>query len=82
MQLFFKKYGSDYNHEDIIKATEKYVKSFNGDYSYMKVLKYFILKEKLGAGRDVESESELLTNLENLDHVDDEYYNDVMLELK
>ena len=48
----------------------------------MKVLKYFILKEKLGAGRDVESESELLTNLENLDHVDDEYYNDVMLELK
>jgi 3-methyladenine DNA glycosylase AlkD len=49
----------------IIKAAESYVKSFNGIYTYMKVLKYFLFKEKIGAARDIESESDLLNYLEN-----------------
>lgn len=46
MQKFFKLYG-DYKDEDILAATRKYVESFNGDYTYMRILKYFILKSEL-----------------------------------
>lgn len=65
LKLFFKKYGNNYSHEQIIKAAENYVKSFNGDYRFMKLLKYFIFKEKIGVGGDVEGESELVNYIEN-----------------
>ena len=65
LKLFFKKYGNTYSNEQIIKATEKYVKSFNGNYKFMKLLKYFIFKEKIGAGGDIEGESDLITYIEN-----------------
>lgn len=61
--MFFKKYGK-YSNEDILAAAESYVHSFNGNYSYMRVLKYFIFKEAVKAG-EVESSSELLTYIEN-----------------
>lgn len=64
LQLFIKKYGS-FKHEDIIKATEKYVKGFNGIYQYMQLLKYFIFKEKVGASGEIESQSELINYIEN-----------------
>ena len=65
LKLFFKKYGNTYTEEQIVKATEKYVKSFNGNYKFMKLLKYFIFKEKVGAGGDIEGESDLITYIEN-----------------
>ena len=65
LKLFFKKYGSDYDDDDIIKAAENYVRSFNGNYQYMKTLKYFIFKEKIGANREVEGESDLISYIEN-----------------
>lgn len=46
MQKFFKMYG-DYSDEDILKATKFYVDSFNGDYTFMRILKYFILKSEI-----------------------------------
>lgn len=70
LKLFFKKYGDTYTDEQIIKAAEDYVNSFNGNYKYMKLLKYFILKEKVGAGGDVEGESELINYIENSDQED------------
>lgn len=71
LRLFFKKYGHEYTDEQIIQAAEKYVKSFNGDYQYMKLLKYFIFKEKIGAGGEVEGESELVNYIENAGQEDD-----------
>lgn len=65
LKLFFKKYGDSYTDEQIVQAAEKYVQGFNGDYQYMKLLKYFILKEKVGAGGDVEGESDLINYIEN-----------------
>lgn len=65
LKLFFKKYGSDYDDDDIIKAAESYVRSFNGNYQYMKTLRYFIFKEKIGASREVEGESDLISYIEN-----------------
>ena len=45
MQKFFKLYG-DYSDEQILEATKKYVDSFNGNYTYMRILKYFIMKSE------------------------------------
>lgn len=69
LQKFFKIYGSTYNEEDIIEATKKYVESFNGNYTYMRILKYFILKDEVKINEDgvryVEQISELANFLEN-----------------
>lgn len=64
LRTFFKKYGLR-DFEQILKATEDYVKSFNSDYSMMRILKYFIFKEKSNMAGDIESSSDLLTILEN-----------------
>ena len=46
---FFKRYNN-YTDEQIIKATEKYVSSFNGNYDYMRLLMYFIWKVNIQDG--------------------------------
>lgn len=61
LQAFEKKYGK-FDHDDIIKATQKYVNSFNGNYGYMQLLKYFIFKDDT---------SQLLSYISNLDDEDD-----------
>lgn len=65
LKLFFKKYGNTYNDDQIIKAAEKYVQGFNGNYQYMRLLKYFIFKEKVSASGEVEGDSELISYIEN-----------------
>lgn len=65
LKLFFKKYGNTYTDEQIIQATRKYVEGFNGNYTYMRLLKYFIFKEKVGAAGEVEGDSELISYIEN-----------------
>lgn len=70
LKLFFKKYGNDFTDEQIIQATEKYVQGFNGNYQYMRLLKYFIFKEKVGAAGEVEGDSELISYIENFGQED------------
>ena len=65
LKLFFKKYENTYTDEQIIQATEKYVQGFNGNYQYMRLLKYFIFREKVGAAGEVEGDSELISYIEN-----------------
>lgn len=65
LKLFFKKYGNKFTDEQIIQAAEKYVQGFNGNYQYMRLLKYFIFKEKIGANGEVEGDSELINYIEN-----------------
>lgn len=65
LKLFYKKYGDTYTNEQIIEAAKKYVESFNGNYIYMKLLKYFIFKEKTNAAGEVEGESDLISYIEN-----------------
>lgn len=75
LQKFFKIYGN-YSDEDIIEATKRYVKSFNGDYTYMRVLKYFIYKfdrkMKADGTMCVEEDSLLSSELENLDNEEED----------
>lgn len=71
LKLFFKKYGDTYTDEQIIRAAEKYVRGFNGNYQYMRLLKYFIFKEKVGAAGEVEGDSELISYIENAGQEED-----------
>ena len=72
LKKFFLKYG-DYSDEEIIDATKRYVMSFNGDYRYMQLLKYFIWKNKVTGGElvegrlvgEVEKQSQLAAYIEN-----------------
>lgn len=52
LRKFYKLYGTKYDDNTIINATKKYVESFNGNYSYMRTLKYFIWK----ADKKIDSE--------------------------
>jgi len=73
LKKFFLKYGDNHTDEEIIDATKRYVASFNGNYQYMQLLKYFIWKNKVTGeevvrGRivgEVERQSQLAAWLEN-----------------
>lgn len=73
LQKFFKLYGNDYTDEQILKAAKQYVDSFNGNYTYMRALKYFIWKDDKKVDAEgkgyVEEVSDLATYIENMDQV-------------
>ena len=55
LKTFFKMYGTKYTDAQIINATQKYINSFNGNYTYLKLLKYFIWKDERAKGESVQS---------------------------
>lgn len=69
LKKFFKLYGAKYSSEEIIDATRRYVDSFNGDYKFMRVLPYFIMKSPRVTDAEgivhIEDKSDLATFLEN-----------------
>lgn len=69
LKKFFKLYGSIYTDEQILTAAQKYVDSFNGRLSHMRVLKYFIWKDERRTMEDgqikVVEVSDLATYIEN-----------------
>lgn len=82
IKKFFKLYGH-YTDEQILQATQKYVDSFNGNYTFMRVLKYFIIKDVRKQGEEVnyvEQVSELASYLENAGQED--YNNNWTAQLK
>ena len=60
LKSFFKLYGTKYTEEEILDAATNYVNSFNGDYRFMRLLKYFIWKKEDGV-----EISELATFIDN-----------------
>lgn len=56
--------GISFTNEEAIDATKRYIDSFNGDYTYMQLLKYFILKRDLSKGEET---SQLLSFIQNED---------------
>lgn len=68
LKKFFKLYGTKYTDSQILDATRRYVDSFNGNYSYMRVLKYFLWKDAVRKGSEgnyIEDISDLATLIEN-----------------
>lgn len=68
LKKFFKLYGH-YTDEQILNAAKRYVDSFNGDYRYMRILKYFIWKDERKLGPDgnvyIDETSDLSNWIEN-----------------
>lgn len=62
LKAIVKKYKAVFTDEQAIEATKKYVESFNGDYQFMQVLKYFISKRNLTTGDET---SQFLSYIEN-----------------
>lgn len=58
------KFGVSFTNQEAVDATKRYIASFNGDYTYMQLLKYFILKKDKFTG---EENSQFLSYLENED---------------
>lgn len=82
LQKFFKLYGAKWTDEEIVDATRRYINHFNGDYTFMRILKYFILKSEKRVDEEgngyIEDISELATWLENDTEVNnDDWLNEV-----
>lgn len=69
LKTLVKRTGISFTDEQAIDATKRYVESFNGNYQYMKLLKYFIFKLESKVGEDgnvfQEETSELLNYIDN-----------------
>ena len=61
------KFGVQFTEEEALDATRRYIQSFNGDYRFMQLLKYFILKTDRVTG---DLRSEFLSFMENKDSDD------------
>lgn len=79
LKTFFKMYGTKYTDEQIINATQKYINSFNGNYAYLKLLKYFIWKDERLKGESVQS---LLADFIENENSEDTVNTDWTVELK
>lgn len=58
------KFDFKFTEEEALEATRKYVESFNGNYKFMQLLKYFILKNDAATG---DIKSEFMSLIENAD---------------
>lgn len=63
------KYGYLPTKAEILDATKRYVDSFNGDYRYMQLLKYFISKQTIAPDGTTEETSQLFSYIMNKDDV-------------
>lgn len=74
LKKFFKLYGNKFSDDELINAATKYVESFNGNYQYMRVLKYFIWKDERKMDSEgkmyIEEVSELASFMENAGQTD------------
>lgn len=74
LKKFFTIFGNT-SDEEILDATKRYVASFQGNYTGMRLIKYFILKDDVKPSEDgqghVEQISDLATFLENKESEED-----------
>ena len=59
------KHNIEFTDEEAVEATKRYIASFNGNYKYMQILKYFISKQKPIEGAPAEQNSQFLSFLQN-----------------
>ena len=75
LKKFFKLYDNTYTDEQILTAAKNYVETFNGQYNYMRVLKYFIWKDEKKLTEDGKAQvieiSDLANYIENANSIND-----------
>lgn len=79
LKTLVKKYDFEFTNEEAVTATKKYIESFNGDFRYMQLLKYFISKQVIIDGA-VEESSQLMSYIENSNELQED--NNWNIELK
>lgn len=72
LKAFVKKFNVEFTDEQAVEATRKYIESFNGCYTYMQVLKYFIMKSGIEDGNTVVN-SQLLSYMENPEETNNDW---------
>ena len=60
------KFGCSFTEEEALEATKRYIESFNGNYTYMQLLKYFILKTDKSTG---DIKSDFMSLIENKEEI-------------
>ena len=71
LQTVVDKFDFEFTKEQAINATKRYVNSFNGDYKYMQLLKYFILKNVV-TPNGIEIKSSFMEYIENENNNEDD----------
>lgn len=71
LETISNKFDFEFTKEQAINATKRYVDSFNGDYRYMQLLKYFILKNKI-TENGTEIKSSFMEYIENENNNEDD----------
>lgn len=71
------KFDISFTEEEALTATRRYVESFNGDYRFMQLLKYFILKTDKNTGEIKSEFMSLLQNPEEQDTLNDNWLNEI-----
>ena len=69
LKTLYVKYEFEFTEEDAIDATQRYIESFHGDYTFMRLLKYFILKTTIDG--DGNSDIKFMSLIENAGQEDD-----------
>lgn len=77
LKSFFKLYGTTYTEEQILDAARRYVESFNGDYRFMRILKYFIWKKE-DNGTEVSELASFIDNAGQEDANDESWVNELV----
>lgn len=67
LEILYKRYGCTFTKEQAVDATKRYVESFQGDYTYMQLLKYFIIKTVMDKDGNTTIKSDFMSLLENED---------------
>lgn len=71
------KFNISFTEEEALNATRRYVESFNGDYKFMQLLKYFILKTDKNTGEIKSEFMSLLQNPEEQETLNDNWLNEM-----
>lgn len=65
LKVLHVKYGLNIDKDKLVDITRRYVESFNGNYTYMPLLKYFLIKYDKTTIGDVDLKSPLMTIIDN-----------------
>lgn len=67
LETLHNRFSAEFTDEQVLSATRRYVESFNGNYTYMQCLNYFVLKRDTVKMEDT---SALLSYIENEENAD------------
>lgn len=77
LETLVTKFDVEFTEEEALNATRRYIESFNGDYRYMQLLKYFILKTDRSTGEIKSEFLSLIQNPEDEEVLNDNWLNEV-----